>query len=209
MRKKKGPTPPADGTRLIGYARVSTAEQNLAMQLDALRKAGVMDDNLYSEHISGVAQRRPQLELALLDAREGDTFIVWKLDRMGRSLLDLLDKLKRLADANVKFRSLTEGIDTATPGGRLILHVMGSLAQFERDLVVERTRAGVKRHMEAGGKIGAERVLTPDKLKAVHKRLAKGESVKSVAKSYGVSTQAIYHYFPGGLRSVKNDGSKR
>ena len=203
MRKKKGPTPPADGTRLIGYARVSTAEQNLAMQLDALRKAGVMDDNLYSEHISGVAQRRPQLEMAVSDARTGDTFIVWKLDRMGRSLLDLLDKLRRLESGGVKFRSLTEGIDTATPGGRLILHVMGSLAQFERDLVVERTRAGVRRHIEAGGKIGAERILTPAKLKRVHTRLAKGESVKSVAKSFGVSTQAIYHYFPGGLRSVK------
>lgn len=203
MRKKKGPTPPADGTRLIGYARVSTAEQNLAMQLDALRKAGVMDDNLYSEHISGVAQKRPQLELALWDAREGDTFIVWKLDRMGRSLLDLLDKLKRLESGGVKFRSLTEGIDTTIPAGKLMVHVIGGLAQFERDLVVERTRAGVKRHMEAGGKIGADRILTPEKLKLVHKRLAKGESVKSVAKSFNVSTQAIYHYFPGGLRSVK------
>lgn len=203
MRKKKGPQPPADGTRLIGYARVSTAEQNLAMQLDALSKAGVLDDNLYSEHISGVAQRRPQLEMAISDAREGDTFIVWKLDRMGRSLLDLLDKLKRLADGQVKFKSLTEGIDTSTPGGRLILHVMGSLAQFERDLVVERTRAGVKRHIEAGGKIGAERILTPDKLAKIHKRLAKGESVRSVADAFDVSTQAIYHYFPGGLRSVK------
>jgi DNA invertase Pin-like site-specific DNA recombinase len=96
-------------------------------------------------------------------------------------------------------------LPTACPAGTVcsFLHVMGSLAQFERDLVVERTRAGVKRHMEAGGKIGAERVLTPDKLKVVHKRLAKGESVKSVAKSFNVSTQAIYHYFPGGLRSVK------
>lgn len=203
MIKKKGPQPPADGTRLIGYARVSTAEQNLAMQLDALRKAGVLDDNLYSEHISGVAQRRPQLEMAISDAREGDTFIVWKLDRMGRSLLDLLDKLKRLEREGVQFKSLTEGIDTTTPGGRLILHVMGALAQFERDLVVERTRAGVKRHIEAGGKIGAERILTPDKLKKIHKLLAKGRTVKSVADEYDVSTQAIYHYFPGGLRSVK------
>lgn len=203
MIKKKRQTGPADGTRLIGYARVSTAEQNLAMQLDALRKAGVLDDNLYSEHISGVAQRRPQLEMAISDAREGDTFIVWKLDRMGRSLLDLLDKLKKLESGNVQFKSLTEGIDTTTPGGRLILHVMGALAQFERDLVVERTRAGVKRHIEAGGKIGAERILTPDKLKKIHKLLARGRTVKSVADEYDVSTQAIYHYFPGGLRSVK------
>ena len=203
MIKKKRQKGPADATRLIGYARVSTAEQNLAMQLDALRKAGVLDDNLYSEHISGVAQKRPQLEMAISDAREGDTFIVWKLDRMGRSLLDLLDKLRKLEREGVKFKSITEGIDTTTPGGRLILHVMGSLAQFERDLVVERTRAGVKRHIEAGGKIGAERILTADKLTKIHKRLSKGESVASVAKAFGVSTQAIYHYFPGGLRSVK------
>lgn len=203
MIKKKRQTGPADGTRLIGYARVSTAEQNLVMQLDALRKAGVLDDNLYSEHISGVAQRRPQLEMAISDARTGDTFIVWKLDRMGRSLLDLLDKLKKLERENVQFKSLTEGIDTTTPGDRLILHVMGALAQFERDLVVERTRAGVKRHIEAGGKIGAERILTEQKLKQVHARLSRGESVRSVADAFGVSTQAIYHYFPGGLRSVK------
>jgi DNA invertase Pin-like site-specific DNA recombinase len=203
MRKKKRQTGPADGTRLIGYARVSTAEQNLAMQLDALSKAGVLDDNLYSEHVSGAAQRRPQLEMAISDARTGDTFIVWKLDRMGRSLLDLLAKLKTLEDEGVKFRSLTEGIDTTTPAGRMMVHMIGGLAQFERDLVVERTRAGVKRHIEAGGKIGADRVLTEPKLKQIHKRLAKGESVASVAKAFGVSTQAIYHYFPGGLRAVK------
>ncbi len=203
MKKKKRQTGPADGTRLIGYARVSTAEQNLETQLVELRRAGVLDDNLYSEHISGVAQKRPQLEMAISDVREGDTFVVWKLDRMGRSLLDLLDKLRKLERENVKFKSLTEGIDTTTPGGRLILHVMGSLAQFERDLVVERTRAGVKRHIEQGGKIGAERILTPAKLKRIHTRLSKGESVRNVAKSFGVSTQAIYHYFPGGLKAVK------
>lgn len=174
------------------------------MQLDALTKAGVLDDNLYSEHISGVAQKRPQLEMAISDAREGDTFVVWKLDRMGRSMMDLLVKLKTLEDGGVKFRSLTEGIDTTTPAGKLMVHMIGGLAQFERDLVIERTRAGVKRHIEAGGKIGAERVLTPPKLKRIHARLSKGESVKSVAKSFGVSTQAIYHYFPGGLRSVTN-----
>src|SRR5262249_41594749 len=128
MHKKKRTALP-EGPRLIGYARVSTADQSVEMQLEALRKAGGHPDNLYHEQISGVAQRRPRLDLAFKDAREGDTFVVWKLDRMGRSLLDLLDRLKRLETRGIHFRSITEGIDTTTPGGRLIMHVMGALAQ--------------------------------------------------------------------------------
>lgn len=122
---------------------------------------------------------------------------------MGRSLLDLLDKLKKLEDRGVHFRSLTEGIDTTTPGGRLIMHVMGALAQFERDLVVERTRAGVRAHLARGGKIGAERKLTPVKIKQAGKMMRAGASVADVAKHFGVSAQTVYFYFPGGLRAVK------
>lgn len=201
MTRKK--TLPPDGPRLIGYARVSTPDQAPQMQLDALRKAGVLEDNLFFEQVSGVAQKRPRLALAFKDAREGDTFVVWKLDRMGRSLLDLLDKLAQLEKKGVAFRSLTEGIDTTTPGGRLIMHVMGALAQFERDLVVERTRAGVRAHMERGGKIGAERKMTADKLKAAHKMLKGGASVPDVAAHFGVTPATIYYYFPGGLRAIK------
>src|SRR3990172_8370822 len=167
MKNRKLQAP--NGSRLIGYARVSTSEQKPEMQLDALGKAGVHEDNLYFEQISGVAQKRPKTDLAFQDAREGDLFVVWKLDRMGRSLLDLLDRLHELEKKGVHFRSLTEGIDTTTPGGRLIMHVMGWLAQFERDLIVERTRTGVRRHIDSGGKIGAERIMTAEKLAKAHK----------------------------------------
>jgi DNA invertase Pin-like site-specific DNA recombinase len=202
MEKPKTPLPP-DGPRLIGYARVSTNEQSVDMQLAALSKAGVHPDNMHSEQVSGVAQKRPKLDLAFKDAREGDTFVVWKLDRMGRSLLDLLDRLHTLESKGVHFRSLTEGIDTTTPGGRLIMHVMGALAQFERDLIVERTRTGVKAHMARGGKIGAERIMTAEKLAKAHKMLMAGKPVTEVASKFGVSPACIYKYFPGGLRSVK------
>lgn len=189
--------------RLVGYARVSTSEQSVQMQVDALLKAGVHRDNIHTESVSGVSRRRPALERAYLDLQEGDTLVVWKLDRIGRSLLDLLDRMKRLDDMKCGFRSLTEGIDTTTPGGKLIMHVMGALAQFERDLIVERTRAGVRAHIERGGKIGAELIMTPKLVKKARAMLRRGDSVASVAKALKVSTGTIYNYFPGGLRGIK------
>lgn len=183
---------------LIGYARVSTADQNLDMQLAALRKVGVHDDRLFHETVSGVSKRRPRLDQAVKAARRGDTLVVWKLDRIGRSLIDLLKRLQVLETAGVGFKSLTEGIDTTTPGGRLIMHVMGALAQFERDLIVERTREGVRRHIERGGRIGAEKKMTAEKLAKAAAMFRKGATTREVAAAIGVAAMTIYTYFPGG-----------
>lgn len=173
------------------------------MQVDALLKAGVHRDNIHTESVSGVSRRRPALERAYLDLQEGDTLVVYKLDRVGRSLLDLLDRIKRLEAMGCGFWSLSEKIDTTTPGGRLLMRVMGALAQFERDLIVERTREGVRAHIARGGKIGAETKMTADKVQKAHKMLSKNRSVAEVAKTLKVSTGTIYNYFPGGLRGIK------
>jgi DNA invertase Pin-like site-specific DNA recombinase len=128
---------------LVGYARVSTADQNLDLQRPALLAAGC--DGIYEDRgVSGLARRRPRLDAALAEIQAGDVLIVWRLDKLGRSLAHLIEMIDRLGKMNVGFRSLTESIDTTTAGGRLILHVMGALAEFERSLIVERTRAGVE-----------------------------------------------------------------
>src|SRR5262245_16837105 len=140
----------SEGGRLIGYARVSTAEQSLDLQRDALLRAGVLPENIHEEHVSGVADKRPKLDLAYKDMRAGDTLVVWKLDRVGRSMINLLNRMKALEEMGVGFRSITEGIDTTTSWGTLIMHIMGALAQFERDLVVERTKTGMAAARERG-----------------------------------------------------------
>ena len=139
---------------LIGYARVSTAEQDAALQLDALSAAGC--DPLFEDHASGAKADRPGLAEALGYVRSGDALVVWKLDRLGRSMAHLIDTVRRLEAKGVGFRSLTEGVDTTTPGGTLIFHLFGALAQFERDLIRERTRAGLKA-AEARGRKGGRK----------------------------------------------------
>lgn len=190
-RRINAPVKPGEG-RLVGYARVSTAEQSLQMQVDALRKAGVHPDNIHTETASGVASKRPALAMALKDAREGDTFVVWKLDRLGRSMLDLLNKIDDLEARGIGLRSLTDGIDTTTPAGRLMLHMLGALAQFERDLIRERTRAGMAAHIARGGRVGAPRALKPAQEVQGRKWRKAGVSVKEIAKRLGVTPQTIY-----------------
>lgn len=184
------PLPP----RLIGYARVSTEEQSLNLQLDALRKAGVEDHNLHTEKCSGVAKRRPGLEDAAADARPGDVFVVWKLDRVGRNLLDLLQFIKGLTDRGIGFRSLTEGIDTTTPAGVLILHVMGALAQFERDLIVQRTKAGTAAHRARGGTFGPARRLTNAQHRQMIELHKKGLSLEQIGKRFKVHKMTAWAY---------------
>lgn len=200
--------PPA-GPRLVGYARVSTAEQTLDLQVSALKAAGVLDDNLWMEKVSAAASRRPQLELALLDVREGDTFVVWKLDRLGRSLLDLLARMKDLEDRGISFKSLTEGIDTKTPAGKLLMHVIGALAQFERDLIVERTKAGIAEYRARGGRIGQPPKLSPDDVKKAMKMIEAGDSVKEVAASFGVVPATIYNNLGGTLTTLRGKAKRK
>jgi DNA invertase Pin-like site-specific DNA recombinase len=177
--------------RLIGYARISTRDQSLNMQLDALRRAGVPEDNLWYEVKSGVKTKRPRLELALTQAVRGDVFVVYKLDRVGRSMLDLIEKVEGLTERGIGFRSLTDGFDTTTPGGRLLFHVIGALAQFERDLVVERTRDGMAAARRRGSQIGALPKLTAkDEAKAERWLKAKVPAIE-VARRLGVVRQTI------------------
>src|SRR6266545_5471384 len=135
----------------VGYARVSTLEQNLDLQKDALTKAGC--ERIFTDRISGAKSERPGLTDALEFVREGDVLVVWKLDRLGRSLQQLIETVTGLAARGIEFRSLTEQIDTTTPGGKLIFHIFGSLAEFERDLIRERTKAGLTA-ARARGRIG-------------------------------------------------------
>ena len=167
MRDKlRGKPAPTSGT-LIGYARVSTVEQNLDMQVRALLAAGVRAGNLHVEKVSATSKARPKLEWALNNLRPGDTLIVWKLDRFARSMQDLLKGLKIIEASGAGFRSLTEHIDTTTPAGMLMVHVLGALAQFERDLVVQRTRHGVAAAKARGVKFGQPKKIDGPALKAV------------------------------------------
>ena len=174
---------------LIGYARVSKAEQDTELQLQALKRAGVR--KVWEEQQSAV-KRRPQL-LALLDTlREGDTVVVWKLDRLARSLRDLLGILDRIKDAGAGFRSLTEAIDTTTPAGKLALHMLGAVAQFERDIIRERTIAGVEVAKAAGVRLGRAPALDALATARLARQWETGRYSKTeLAKMHGVSISTV------------------
>jgi DNA invertase Pin-like site-specific DNA recombinase len=188
--------------RLIGYARVSTADQRLDLQLDALAKAGVHPDNIHKDFASGARVTRRGLTNALRDVRPGDVLVVWKLDRLGRSLPDLIRKMEELKALGAGFRSLTEGIDTTTAMGTLVLHLMGAIAQFERDLTRERTAAGMRSAKARGVQLGAQPKLDDKDKARAKKMLLDSMTVVDVAKHFGVSTGTIYNYFPGGKLAV-------
>ena len=175
---------------LIGYARVSTAEQDTALQTDALNKAGC--ERIFEDTASGAKADRPGLADALDWLREGDVLVVWRLDRLGRSLPHLIETVGALEARGVGFRSLTEAIDTTTPGGRLIFHVFGALGQFERDLIRERTKVGLTAAAARGRKGGRKPVVTADKLQQARKHIANGLNVREAAARIKVSRTALY-----------------
>lgn len=177
----------------IGYARVSTEEQSVDMQIEALVNAGVPRENIYQESLSGSSKNRPQLKAAFRDLRQGDTFVVWKLDRVARSLTHLLEIVEMFKQKGVHFKSITDSIDTNTPGGMLQFHMLGAFAQFERDIIRERTQAGVDRAKARGVKFGADYILQPKDMPKVFDMINKqGRTRKYVAEKYGVTTQTIY-----------------
>ena len=180
---------------LVGYARVSTAEQSLALQKDALHAAGC--EEVYEDHASGARADRPGLVEALRHVRRGDTLVTWKLDRLGRSMAHLIETVRALERKGVGFRSLTEGVDTTTPGGTLVFHLFGALAQFERDLIRERTGAGLKAAEARGRKGGRRPVVTPDKLARARAHLAQGLTVREAAARLKVSKTALYKALRG------------
>lgn len=180
----------------IGYARVSTTDQDESLQLDALKAAGC--EKLFTDKASGKLTERPGLEALLEQLRPGDTVVVWRLDRLGRSLRHLIDVVADLESRGVGFRSLTESIDTTTPGGRLVFHVFGALAEFERALIVERTQAGLAAARARGRVGGRPTVWTPAKLDAARRMYASGEhDVAAIARALGVSRASVYR----GLRT--------
>jgi DNA invertase Pin-like site-specific DNA recombinase len=179
---------------LIGYARVSTQDQNLELQIDALTKAGCK--KIFDDKISGSRAERPGLTKALDMLREDDTLVVWKLDRLGRSVKNLVNLVGELHKQGVQFKSLTDAIDTGTPSGRFFFHVMASLAEMERELTVERTRAGLEVARQLGRKGGRKRQMTDSKIESAKKLLANGVPPRDVAKNLGVSVPTLYRWIP-------------
>jgi DNA invertase Pin-like site-specific DNA recombinase len=174
----------------VGYARVSTIDQDPALQLDALATAACA--KVFEDRASGARTDRPGLRAALDYVRDGDVLIVWKLDRLGRSLPHLIETVTSLATRGVGFRSLTEAIDTTTSGERLVFHLFGALGQFERDLIQERTRAGLAAAAARGRKGGRKPVVTSDKLDRARSFIAKGLTVREAALRLRVGKTALY-----------------
>ena len=175
---------------LLGYARVSTTVQDPALKLDALRAAGCRW--VLTDTASGSRTDRPKLAEVMAALGEGDTLCVWRLDRLGRSLPHLIDTVRGLEERGVGFRSVQESIDTTTPGGRLVFHIFGSLAEFERDLIQERTRAGLDAARARGRKGGRPTVLSPVKRKQATRMITDGVSIVEVAQALGVSRSTLY-----------------
>lgn len=175
---------------LLGYARVSTNEQDPQLQLDALEQVGV--DRIYTDHSSGAATARPQLDDMLRNARRGDTIVIWRLDRLGRSTKHLLELTADLDARGIGLRSLNEQIDTTTANGRLIFTLLAAISEFERQLLSERTSAGLQAARKRGRFGGRPRALTPQAEQAVIDLRDKGESVTQIAATLRVSRATVY-----------------
>src|SRR4051812_1290905 len=182
---------------LVGYARGSTLDQKPALQIDALTSAGC--ERIFTEKASGAQRERPELKAALSYLRAGDTLVVWKLDRLARSMHQLIETVEDLQSRRIELRSLTESIDTATPGGRLVFHIFGALAEFERAVIRERTRAGLQAARARGKKGGRPRRIGSKDLAVAKAMLADPEiSVEEVAARLKTSVATLYRYLPGG-----------
>lgn len=175
----------------IGYARVSTEEQNLSLQLDALKKSGCT--KIYKEKLSGSSTHRPEFEKMIEHVRHGDVVVVWKLDRLARSTKALLETIELLREAGVKFQSLSEPwADTTSPGGKMIMTVFAGIAEFERDLIRERTSAGRVAAKRRGVRFGRPRSLTPEQRKVAEKLRREGRSIQDIADVFNVHAATIY-----------------
>jgi DNA invertase Pin-like site-specific DNA recombinase len=177
----------------IGYARVSTQEQNIDMQIDALKRAGC--EKLFVDKVSGLAANRPGIDEALNYLREGDVLVVWRLDRLGRSLKNLIGLIGRLEEKNIGFQSLQEAIDTTTAGGKLVFHIFGALAEFERNLIQERTRAGLAAARARGKKGGRPKALDEEQIKLLIRLYNERElSIKEICRMTNISKPTLYNY---------------
>ena len=184
---------------LIGYARVSTQDQTLNLQKDALEKIGC--SKIFTDTISGATTERKGLDEAIAYVREGDTLVVWKLDRLGRSLKHLIETITALNNRKIGFKSITENIDTTTSGGKLIFHIFGALAEFERDIIRERTKAGLIAARARGRVGGRPKALTLKKVQMAQQLYNdKRNSIADICKTLTISRATLYRY-------VKNNQS--
>lgn len=185
--------------RLIGYARVSTEDQSLDMQIKALKEAGILEENIHIDKASGKNLNREGLQFALKDCRPGgDTLVVWRVDRLTRSLRDLHTIMDELAKRETAFRSITEQIDTATPAGKLALNMLGSFGQFERDSIAQRTKAGIdaiRAKRGDGFKWGPKVYMTEARIKKAGELLKKGLTGPEVAQKMGISSATVYAHW--------------
>ena len=176
--------------RRIGYARVSTEDQSLSLQIDALTAAKV--DVIYEEKISGKSKRLPELEAALSELQPGDSILVFKLDRLGRSFRHLVDVAERIKEKNANIVSITEGISTATPMGEVVYRMISIFADLDHANIVERTIAGLRATKARGQILGRRRKLTPQQISEINGLIRDGQLVKSVAYRYGVDPSTIF-----------------
>jgi DNA invertase Pin-like site-specific DNA recombinase len=175
---------------IIGYARVSTQDQNPELQVDALEKAGA--EQVFQEKFTGTLRERPELSQCLRMLRQGDVLVVWKLDRLARSLKDLVEIVQDLQDRGIGFKSLTESIDTTSSGGRLVFHIFGALAEFERDLIRERTMAGLEAARARGRKSGRKPALSKTDIQKAAAMLLDPKITKTeVAQHFGISRTTL------------------
>lgn len=177
--------------RRIGYARVSTMDQKLRMQFDALKQVNC--DVIYSDHgVSGAKASRPGLDELLANVKSGDTVVVFKLDRLGRSVLHLADLLVKFRDENIHFCSLAEGVNTTTPGGKLVYHLFAAFAEFQREIIIENTIAGIEAARKRGKPIGRPRLLDARAVTGAHECIhQRGVSIDEVAKGMKVSRMTL------------------
>jgi DNA invertase Pin-like site-specific DNA recombinase len=182
---------------LVGYARVSTADQNLNLQKDELKKFGC--SKIYEDVASGAKSTRAGLEAAIDFAREGDTLVIWKLDRLGRSLRDLIEIVTRLEKEGVSFVCITQNIDTRTPSGKLFFHIFGALAEYERELIRERTKAGLTAARARGRKGGRKPAMNEEQIEQARAMMENPKlKIKSIIKTLGISKATLYKYVPMG-----------
>ena len=190
---------------LLGYARISTDQQDHALQLDALRAAGC--EKVFVETGSGTRTDRPELAKALEQIRQDDALVVWRLDRLARSLRHLIDIADDLNRRGVALKSITENIDTTTPSGRFMFNILGALSSMEREIIVERTRAGLIAAAARGRRGGRPAALDESKIRAAKAMLASGSmSAIEVAQQLGCAPSTLYRYVPGGRAAVVENG---
>jgi DNA invertase Pin-like site-specific DNA recombinase len=196
----------------IGYARVSTKDQNLDLQIDALKKAGCADTYIYREQITGATKDRPELINLLNSVRSGDVVVIWKLDRLGRSLGDLVNLVNQIQDKGAELQSLNDNIDTTTPQGKLTFHIFAAIAQFEREIIRERTNAGLASARARGRKGGRPPGLTSSskiKAEAAQSLYEKKTPVNEIARTLGISKRTLYKYLRTENPQTDNQTSHR